>query len=89
MQVLVGNSGKKHENTQLLDHRFTVISGSAPSIFWCSQMFDVGHGEDNIPFCGESYLAHVRYGTDSENSIDRCHPVTRESNWMTSALESY
>lgn len=42
--------------------------------------------KDNIPFCGESYLAHVRYGTDSENSIDRCHPVTRESNWMTRNL---
>eukprot|EP00930_Biecheleria_cincta_P096616 TRINITY_DN88434_c0_g1_i1.p1 TRINITY_DN88434_c0_g1~~TRINITY_DN88434_c0_g1_i1.p1 ORF type:complete len:2188 (+),score=377.34 TRINITY_DN88434_c0_g1_i1:35-6565(+) len=42
--------------------------------------------KDNIPFCGEAYLAHVRYGTDSENSIDRCHPVTRESNWMTRNL---
>mmetsp|Transcript_65791 Transcript_65791/g.116593 ORF Transcript_65791/g.116593 Transcript_65791/m.116593 type:complete len:2178 (+) Transcript_65791:101-6634(+) len=42
--------------------------------------------KDNIPFCGELYLAHVRYGTDSENSIDRCHPVTRESNWMTRNL---
>ena len=27
--------------------------------------------KDNIPFCGEAYLAHVRYGTDSENSLDR------------------
>jgi amidophosphoribosyltransferase len=42
--------------------------------------------KDNIPFCGELFLAHVRYGTDSENSIDRCHPVTRESNWMTRNL---
>ncbi|CAE7947413.1 purF, partial [Symbiodinium sp. KB8] len=42
--------------------------------------------KDNIPFCGEAYLAHVRYGTDSENSLDRCHPVTRESNWMTRNL---
>ncbi|CAJ1456957.1 unnamed protein product, partial [Effrenium voratum] len=42
--------------------------------------------KDNIPFCGEAYLAHVRYGTDSENSIDRCHPVIRESNWMTRNL---
>ncbi|CAE8619076.1 unnamed protein product [Polarella glacialis] len=42
--------------------------------------------KDNIPFCGETYLAHVRYGTDSENGVDRCHPVTRESNWMTRNL---
>lgn len=38
---------------------------------------------EHVPFCGEAYVGHVRYGTDSENSIDKCHPVTRESNWMT------
>eukprot|EP00929_Paragymnodinium_shiwhaense_P066986 TRINITY_DN33680_c0_g1_i1.p1 TRINITY_DN33680_c0_g1~~TRINITY_DN33680_c0_g1_i1.p1 ORF type:complete len:2189 (-),score=547.14 TRINITY_DN33680_c0_g1_i1:559-7125(-) len=42
--------------------------------------------KEHVPFSGECYLAHVRYGTDSENSIDRCHPVTRESNWMTRNL---
>eukprot|EP00443_Scrippsiella_acuminata_P090538 CAMPEP_0115548026 /NCGR_PEP_ID=MMETSP0271-20121206/93954_1 /TAXON_ID=71861 /ORGANISM="Scrippsiella trochoidea, Strain CCMP3099" /LENGTH=598 /DNA_ID=CAMNT_0002981485 /DNA_START=65 /DNA_END=1858 /DNA_ORIENTATION=+ len=41
---------------------------------------------EHVPFCGEALLAHVRYGTDSENSLDRCHPVTRESNWMTRNL---
>mmetsp|Transcript_9554 Transcript_9554/g.21307 ORF Transcript_9554/g.21307 Transcript_9554/m.21307 type:complete len:2146 (-) Transcript_9554:573-7010(-) len=42
--------------------------------------------KENVPFCGEAFLAHVRYGTDSENTLDRCHPVTRESNWMTRNL---
>ena len=42
--------------------------------------------KENIPIAGEAILAHVRYGTDSENSVDRCHPVTRESNWMTRNL---
>mmetsp|Transcript_102720 Transcript_102720/g.296944 ORF Transcript_102720/g.296944 Transcript_102720/m.296944 type:complete len:1772 (-) Transcript_102720:74-5389(-) len=41
---------------------------------------------EHVPFCGEAYLGHVRYGTDSENSIDKCHPVTRESNWLTRNL---
>jgi len=47
---------------------------------------DPGWVKEYAPFCGEALLAHVRYGTDSENSIDRCHPVTRESNWMTRNL---
>lgn len=42
--------------------------------------------KEHVPFCGEAFLAHVRYGTDSDNSLDRCHPVTRESNWMTRNL---
>mmetsp|Transcript_56347 Transcript_56347/g.159937 ORF Transcript_56347/g.159937 Transcript_56347/m.159937 type:complete len:1764 (-) Transcript_56347:90-5381(-) len=42
--------------------------------------------KENVPFAGELFLAHVRYGTDSDNSIDRCHPVLRESNWMTRSL---
>jgi len=42
--------------------------------------------KENVPFTGEVLLAHVRYGTDSDNTIDRCHPVVRESNWMTRNL---
>jgi amidophosphoribosyltransferase len=42
--------------------------------------------KENVPFTGELFLAHVRYGTDSDNSVDRCHPVTRENNWMTRNL---
>lgn len=47
---------------------------------------DPGWIKENVPFAGELFLAHVRYGTDSDNSIDRCHPVMRESNWMTRSL---
>lgn len=42
--------------------------------------------KENVPFAGELFLAHVRYGTDSDNSIERCHPMIRESNWMTRTL---
>lgn len=42
--------------------------------------------KQEVPFSGEVFLAHVRYGTDSDNSLDRCHPVTRESNWITRNL---
>jgi len=42
--------------------------------------------KENVPFTGEVFLAHVRYGTDSDNSVERCHPVMRESNWLTRSL---
>jgi len=42
--------------------------------------------KENVPFTGECFMAHVRYGTDSDNTIERCHPVIRESNWMTRNL---
>eukprot|EP00971_Amphidinium_carterae_P059544 1177536-Amphidinium_carterae.1 len=50
------------------------------------QQVDPAWVKQEVPFTGEAYLGHVRYGTDSENSIDRCHPVNRESNWMTRHL---
>lgn len=51
-----------------------------------SEQVDPHWVKEHIPFCGDAMLAHVRYGTDSENSLDRCHPVARESNWMTRNL---
>lgn len=47
---------------------------------------DPGWVKEHVPFSGEAMLAHVRYGTDSENGLDKCHPMTRESNWMTRNL---
>src|SRR5678816_3306644 len=32
----------------------------------------------NMPFLGEVYLGHLRYGTHGENKIDNCHPMVRE-----------
>jgi amidophosphoribosyltransferase len=34
-----------------------------------------------LPFAGEIYLGHLRYGTFGNNSIDRVHPVMRLNNW--------
>jgi len=35
---------------------------------------------------GELYLGHLRYGTFGGNSIETCHPILRQNNWMTRAL---
>lgn len=38
--------------------------------------------EDNIPFVGNVYLGHLRYGTYGKNSLHQCHPFIRKNNWM-------
>ena len=40
----------------------------------------------NVPFIGELFLGHLRYGTYGANSIDSCHPFLRQNNWMTRNL---
>lgn len=40
----------------------------------------------NLPFFGEVYLGHLRYGTYGKNSIEACHPFLRQNNWMTRNL---
>ena len=41
---------------------------------------------DNIDFCGDIYLGHLRYGTFGRNNINACHPFSRKSNWKTRNL---
>lgn len=40
----------------------------------------------NVPFTGEVFLGHLRYGTHGGNSIDNCHPMKRTSNWRSRNL---
>lgn len=43
---------------------------------------DVPQLKANIPYIGELFLGHVRYGTFGKNSIESVHPFLRQSNWM-------
>ncbi len=42
--------------------------------------------KENLPFVGELYLGHLRYGTFGNHSIDYVHPVMRENNWRSRNL---
>jgi amidophosphoribosyltransferase len=42
--------------------------------------------KEHMPFCGELYLGHLRYGTFGRHSIDFVHPVMRENNWRSRNL---
>lgn len=43
---------------------------------------DVSLQKKHIPYVGEVYLGHVRYGTFGKNSIENVHPFLRQNNWM-------
>jgi amidophosphoribosyltransferase len=55
----------------------------------------IKHGKDindtdwvykNLPYSGELYLGHLRYGTFGRNSINFVHPVMRQNNWKSRTL---
>ena len=36
---------------------------------------------ENMPYVGNLFLGHVRYGTFGKNSIESVHPFLRQNNW--------
>lgn len=47
---------------------------------------DVKWQEENIPYIGNLFLGHVRYGTFGKNSIESVHPFLRQNNWKHQSL---
>ncbi len=47
---------------------------------------DANWAKQNLPFAGELYLGHLRYGTYGSNTVDNLHPVMRQNNWKTRNL---
>jgi amidophosphoribosyltransferase len=43
---------------------------------------DVALQKQKLPYLGELFLGHVRYGTFGKNSIESVHPFLRQNNWM-------
>lgn len=42
--------------------------------------------KENLPFTGELWLGHLRYGTHGFNSIENVHPFLRQNNWRSRNL---
>ncbi len=51
-----------------------------------SKIHDADWLKENVPFMGELYLGHLRYGTYGGNSIESIHPFLRQNNWLTRNL---
>ncbi len=64
-----------------IDTRLNKVEGVTPEL-----MKDPVWAKANMPFCGELYLGHLRYGTFGKHSIDYVHPVMRENNWRSRNL---
>jgi len=60
---------------------FGAVEDSNPEL-----LNDIEWAKKNIPFTGELYLGHLRYGTFGRNSIEYVHPVMRENNWKSRNL---
>lgn len=45
-------------------------------------MNDIDAQKKHIPYLGEVFLGHVRYGTFGKNNIESVHPFLRQNNWM-------
>lgn len=82
--------------TRYLFRKRSVSSKAIPDIFKSiqkkfkglskSQIADTVWLKEHMPFTGELWLGHLRYGTFGGNSIDSCHPFVRQNNWMTRTL---
>ncbi|MCH5244701.1 MAG: class II glutamine amidotransferase [Lentimicrobiaceae bacterium] len=51
-----------------------------------SRYADMDWVKNNLPFSGELFLGHLRYGTFGKNDIRNIHPFVRQSNWKTRNL---
>lgn len=52
-----------------------------------SELFNSAEwAKDKLPYVGEAYLGHLRYGTFGRNSIEFVHPVMRQNNWKSRNL---
>lgn len=51
-----------------------------------SKIHDPDWLKENVPFLGELYLGHLRYGTYGGQSIEAVHPFLRQNNWLTRNL---
>ncbi len=64
-----------------VNKRFVELQKNDPQ-----KMKDCDWLKKNLPFTGELFLGHLRYGTFGGNTIEQCHPFLRQNNWKTRNL---
>jgi amidophosphoribosyltransferase len=66
---------------QQVNKRFLELEKNNPE-----KLTDTKWMKENLPFTGELFLGHLRYGTFGGNTIEQCHPFLRQNNWKTRNL---
>ena len=64
-----------------INQKFIDLEESDPK-----KLEDINWLKTNMPFTGELFLGHLRYGTYGGNSVEQCHPFLRQNNWKTRNL---
>lgn len=81
-------SRKRSNESQPIQAVFSHINRRIDAIFQehPDKKNDIEWQKANMPYIGELYLGHVRYGTFGGNSIENVHPFIRPSNWKHRSL---
>ena len=76
-------SRARSNKTQPIQHVFRKINDRLNFTFkkHSDKLEDVAWQERNMPYIGNLFLGHVRYGTFGKNSMESVHPFLRQSNW--------
>ncbi|QMU66317.1 MAG: amidophosphoribosyltransferase [Flavobacteriaceae bacterium] len=73
----------RSNKSQPIQHVFTKINDRLNTAFKKNptKIDNVAWQEEHMPYIGNLFLGHVRYGTFGKNSMESVHPFLRQSNW--------
>lgn len=73
----------RSNKTQPIQHVFKKINDRLNDVIekHPEKKDDVAWQLNNMPYIGNVFLGHVRYGTFGKNSMESVHPFLRQSNW--------
>ncbi len=71
--------------SQAINELFTQNAELA-SKYTVDQVTDPVWAKENLPFAGELYMGHLRYGTTGDVGLSYVHPFLRRNNWQSRNL---
>ena len=79
-------SRKRSVSANPIQEVFSHINSYFNNLSEKDKLSDINWLKENLPFTGEIFLGHLRYGTYGKNKIENCHPFLRQNNWRSRNL---
>lgn len=79
-------SRKRSVSANPIQEVFSHINSYFNNLSEKDRLNDINWLKENLPFTGEIFLGHLRYGTYGKNKIENCHPFLRQNNWRSRNL---
>ncbi|GHT73124.1 amidophosphoribosyltransferase [Bacteroidia bacterium] len=83
-------SAKAKPGTEYVSRERAMGSGAIKEVFQNAyqaiKQANPGTPYENIPFCGEVYMGHLRYSTTGRSGLAYIHPFLRRNNWRARSL---